>query len=68
MGGLGFLNERFQLSGPGVCSNFLIPKCFAVFQQPISHGMDFLRFESGDGEFDFLNATQLLLISYGGLR
>jgi hypothetical protein len=57
MAGLGFFDERVQLPGMGVRRNFLIPKRFAVFQQPISHSMNFPGFKLCDGGFNFLHGT-----------
>ena len=57
MAGLGFVDERVQLPGPGVLCNFLIPKRFAVFQQPISHSMNIPGFKLCDCGFNFLHST-----------
>jgi len=57
MTGLGFFDERVQFSGAGVHCNFLIPKRFAVFQQPISHSMNIPGFKLCDCGFNFLHST-----------
>jgi hypothetical protein len=57
MAGLGLFDERIQLPGTGVCRNFLIPKRFAVFQQPIRHSMNIPRFKLCDCGFNFFHST-----------
>ena len=57
MAGLGFFDERVQLPGMGVRCNSLIPKRFAVFQQPTSHSMNFPGFKLCDRRFNFLHGT-----------
>jgi len=57
MAGLGFFDKRIQLPGMCVRRNFLIPKRFAVFQQPIGHRMNILGFKLCDCGFNFLHST-----------
>jgi len=57
MAGLGLLDERVQLPGMGVRCDSLIPKRFAVFQQPISHRMNIPGFKLCDCGFNFLHST-----------
>ena len=55
MAGLGLFDQRVQLAGTGIGRNLLIPKRFAIIQQPISHSMYILGLKLRDCGFNFLH-------------